>query len=264
VHLSSVSFRVFQSRRVNGLSARDAEIGADLLRAYGRDPDVSRIAESWRGNTFRSMSEELLAHCPPLPELDLIVLAYQTPDLHVAEAAGCYLAERCPGTPVSFAVSEQSAGAPFTALRVAASMYHYGEMAAGAVFVFDPSTPICDADPSSMPLRDSAALIVLGGAGELTLESIQDSYCEDAAAGLREAWSRFPYASAIIGTALARKLPAPMMDSRWVVAPAEHLCTSVWIALAGQLPLSGPVLVADYDPYARRLYTCGLAPAETS
>jgi len=32
VHLSSVSFRVFQSRRVNGLSARDAEIGADLLR----------------------------------------------------------------------------------------------------------------------------------------------------------------------------------------------------------------------------------------
>jgi hypothetical protein len=258
VRLASVSFRTLTEPRAFEWTARHTAIGADLLRAYGRDPGGVDFAD-WRGHTFRSMSEELLAHCPvPVPELDLIVLAYQTPDLHVAESAGCYLAERCPGTPVPFAVSEQASGAPFTALRVAGAMHRDGALRAGAVFVLDPTTPVNDGDPRSVAARDCAALLLVGGDRGPTVESIQDSPCPDAATGLRSL--RGP-ATTIVGTALARALPSSTVDGSCVVAgPPDALCASAWIALAGRLPLDGPVLVADYDPYARRLYSCVVRP----
>jgi hypothetical protein len=107
--------------------------------------------------------------------------------------------------------------------------------------------------------------MLLGGAGEVSVEFVRDRGCADPAADLRDARARFPSTSTVVGTALARQLPPSIVDDAGtVVAPAEHLCTSAWIALAARWPLTEPVLVADYDPYAHRLYTCGLRPVRSS
>jgi hypothetical protein len=262
IHLSQVAFRVFADRQEYHLTQRQEEIGADLLRAYGRAPDATVLA-GWRGHTFSSMGARLLAdHAGPVADLDLVVLAYQTPDLHVAEVAGCYLAETCPGDPIAYAVSEQGAGAAFTALRVADAMYRFGDLTNGALFVFDPTTPICEPERAGKPPHDSAVLMMLGDSRDARLDNVSERAVVDPAAELAALVARWPAARAIVGGALAARLgPALLAHPRVLVSSADFLCTSAWITLAEHWPVPGPVLVADYDPYARRLFSCGLSPA---
>src|SRR5262245_20285198 len=120
VRLSGLTAGVYLGRREFTYSTHQRRIAEDLLVAYGMgEPDPS--PEIWRGHSFVSMAEDLLTAragtSGPLTDLDHVFLAIQTTDLHVGEAAGCYLTERCPGHPQSLGVSEQGAGAPFTALR---------------------------------------------------------------------------------------------------------------------------------------------------
>lgn len=261
VRLSAIQYRVFLEPPYQVVSAQHLQVAVDLLRSYGREVDVADLA-TWRGNSFTSMSDGLLADLDgPLPELDFVLLAYQTPDLHVADVAGCYLADRCPGDPVAFSVSEQGPGAVFTALRVADAMYRFGDLREGALFVYDQTGEVWDAEPGMRAAAyDSAAMVRLGGSGEVAVESVTEQVVDDPYRELAAAMAERLDALVVVGTTLALA-GRPPTGQRVVLAPADHACTSAWVAVSWLWPLAEPVLVADYDPRTARLYTCTLVPA---
>src|SRR5262249_51745452 len=152
-------------------------------------PDLS-VLDDWRGHSFSGMTGDLLSDLDePLAELDLVVLAYQTPDLHVAEAAGCYLAHRCPGGPASFAISGPGPGSAFTALKVADSMYRCGVLGAGVLFVLDQTTPIREPGTRWDSQSDAAVLVHLGGHGQVEVHEVIETAAGDPAAALAEVMS---------------------------------------------------------------------------
>jgi hypothetical protein len=102
------------------------------------------------------------------------------------------------------------------------------------------------------------------------LARIVGTACGQAVRAHREILARYAadrpaIATTVVGAALARVLlPSTVDGVRVLAGPAEHLVTSTWIAVAGRLPLAGPVLVADYDPYACAIYVGLLNPAWSS
>ncbi|GAB3465394.1 hypothetical protein [Actinophytocola sediminis] len=261
VRLSGLTAGVYPGRREYRYSAHQQRIATDLLVAFGRD-GADQAAESWRGHSFVSMTEDLLTARPaPLSELDHVLLAYQTPDLHVGEAVGCYLTERCPGHPQSLGVSEQGAGASFTALRVAGAMARAGALRQGLLFVLDQTSPLTE--PGEVPdtRRDAGVVVDLGAGGDLELVESGHVRTDRPAPELATVRERHRGLPVIVGTALAACLPLPdRLADGVTVAPADHAITSVWFALAALWPLRGPVLLADYDRYAGGLYTARLDP----
>src|SRR5262245_49037086 len=92
VRLSGLTAGVYPGRRDVTYSTHQRRIAEDLLVAYGMG-DADPSADTWRGHSFVSMAEDLITAragtSGPLPDLDHVFLAFQTPDLHVGEAAGC-------------------------------------------------------------------------------------------------------------------------------------------------------------------------------
>jgi hypothetical protein len=263
VRLSGLTVRVYRDRREHDFYNRDEQTTVALLRAHGLAPDMS-IVDQWRGHSYAAMTGDLLAdRSTPLPDLDLVVLAYHTPDLHVAEAAGCYLAQRCPGEPTSFAISQQGPGSAFTALRVADSMCGFGALRAGAVFVLDQTTPVCEPGTPWQQQADAAVLVEVGTEGPVELYELAETATADPVLGLGEAIARRPVDTIVVGVTLGALLTGEVLaDPRLVVGPTGHSCTSAWVALAEQWPLNGPALLADYDPHAGRLHFGWLGPVE--
>jgi hypothetical protein len=259
VRLSGLTAGVYPGRREVRYTVHQRRIAQDLLVAFGRTAADSS-ADTWRGHSFVSMTEDLITARPaPLPVLDHVLLAFQTPDLHVGEAAGCYLSERCPGNPQSLGLSEQGAGAPFTALRVADAMVRSGALNRGLLFVLDQTSPLTE--PGEVPdiNRDAGVMVDIGGTGDVELVESTHVRTDRPAPALAEVRDRNVDVPVIVGTALAACLPLPDLLAS-TVAPADYAGTSVWFALAALWPLRGPVLLADYDRYAGGLYTARLDP----
>lgn len=147
----------------------------DLARLYGRRLDLSRLHGA-RGNSFTDMAEGLLG---PLGLLglhergvDLIVLALHGFDCGPQKAIGCRIVELVAGRPQVFAVAEQGAAAPFTALKLAAALQRAGEAETAAVITMEQSTaPIVDG--AVLPDRDRAVGVVLAESGPLAVESVE-------------------------------------------------------------------------------------------
>lgn len=263
VRLSWLTAGVYPGHRRVRQSEGQRRFVADLSAAFALETDP--VADTWRGHSFVSMSEDLLtaraAAAGPLPALDHVLLAYQTPDLHVADAAGCYLTERCPGQPQSLGVSEQGAGAPFTALRVADALVRGGALVRGLLFVLDQTSPL--REPGQLPdvHRDTGVVLDIGAAGDVELLGSGHVPTDRPALALAEVRARHGDVPVVVGTALAACLPLKdLLAPGLSVAPADHAVTSAWFALAARWPLRGPVLLADYDRYAGGLYTACLAP----
>jgi hypothetical protein len=264
VRLSGLTAGVYPGRREFTYSTHQRRIAEDLLVAYGLG-DADPAADTWRGHSFASMAEDLITARPaPLPELDHVFLAFQTPDLHVGEAAGCYLTERCPGHPQSLGVSEQGAGAPFTALRVAAAMVQGGALNRGLLFVLDQTTPLQEPGTAPDIHRDAGVMVDLGADGDVELVESTHVRTDRPALALGHVRDRHDGVPVVVGTALAACLPlTDLLSPNVSVAPADYAVTSVWFALAALWPLGGPVLLADYDRYAGGLYTARLDPVVT-
>ncbi|MYR81674.1 hypothetical protein K7395_09010 [Streptomyces filamentosus] len=212
-----------------------------------------------RGNGFVSMSEALLAEGEATgPALDAVFLAYRSPDLITHDVAGCYLAERLPGTPVPLAVADQGVGAPFTALRIAASMARSGELTQGALFVFDQnSTGWHEPFGRDTPVDTDAAVLLTFEAGDAGVRNITERRTEDPANALGELRGDHPAVPVLAGAGLRAHVP----DADGPPAGAGRDCTSVWFALADRSPLRQPVLLADYDRVTGRLHSCLVAPS---
>lgn len=259
VRLAGLTAGVYPGRREVRYTTHQRRIAQDLLASFGRD-ERDASADTWRGHSFVSMTEDLITARPtPLPDLDHVLLAFQTPDLHVGEAAGCYLTERCPGHPQSLGLSEQGAGAPFTALRVADAMVRSGALNRGLLFVLDQTSPL--GEPGAEPdiHRDAGVMVDIGGAGDVELVESTHVRTDAPASALAVVRDRNAGVPVVVGTALAACLPLRELLAT-TVAPADYAVTSVWFALAALWPLRGPVLLADYDRYAGGLYTARLDP----
>ncbi|HEY4023717.1 MAG TPA: hypothetical protein VGM75_33890 [Pseudonocardiaceae bacterium] len=263
VRLSGLTVRVYRGDRDNRDYSWDEPTSLALLRANGRPEDMA-IMRQWRGHAYTAMTADLLdGLARPLPELDLVVLAYQTPDLHVGEAAGCYLAQRCPGDPASFAISQQGPGAAFTALRVADSMHAFGALRAGAVFVLDQTTPLCEPGTDWRAQLDATVLVEVGTDGPVLLHRTWEAE-GDPVELLANAIGQQDVGRIVVGATLGARLDRrTQADPRLLIGPGEHGCTSAFVALEKLWPVTEPVLLADYDPDAGRLHAGWLGPVES-
>jgi hypothetical protein len=135
-------------------------------------PYDMRFDPSWTAGgtnlTFLDLAEGVLGAVQgPAPDPDLLILAYALPDPHGLEKTlAAHLNRVLGGRSMSFAVSEQGLGAPFTALRVAGAYLESGRCRSAALFILEqtsfpyPEPFVRDAD-----LVDSAVLLTLGAEG---------------------------------------------------------------------------------------------------
>ena len=262
IRLSGVTCATFW-QRCGPLHSGSLQVARETLEAYGRaDEFESRLGQ--RGNSFIAMGEALLGQVGgPPPEVDAVILAYQTPDLPSPDVAGCYFAQRFAGCPVPLSIDEQGPGAAFTALRVADAMLRLGELRHAALLAYDQNAPVWEASAAVQSLPDSAVLLLLGTGGQVRVEEIAERQTADPAAALADALGRHPRARALVGTSLLDQLGATAQDERVIPPPREHLFTSAWMSLARLWPLTRPVLVADFHAYTSRLYSCLLTPEES-
>lgn len=244
---------------------------------FDLDPSYVRDAVDWcghaedvdaallrTGTTFVTMCDALLdGLTSPLSDLDTVLLAYHKPDLLRPEVAGCYLADRLPGSPVPFSVSGQGGCAAFTALGIAQGMLREGEATTGALFTFDQQVAAWDVQEPAAEPPDAAALLTFGVDGAVAVEDLSEvrtTEPEDPspAAALADARARHPGVATVIGAGLAATLTDRPEDVE--VADAGALCTGVWAVVAERWPLREPVLLADRQLDSGRFHSCLLVP----
>lgn len=230
----------------------------DLVTAYGRDREWAALGGA-RATSYTSMAAGVLAALAPrVGRLDHIVLAHATPDIDCWTSVGCYLAERAPGGPLVFCVSDQGVAAPFTALRMAGELARDTPAAGRSmVLVLDQRTvPWPVERPELVPERDTAVALILRPAPPgrgMRLGQHTDVAPEAVPGHLTETLTSTP-AALIAGP----RVPlTAALRARTRPAPAGGVCTSVW----ADLPGSGGLVVAEYDPELRYLCTATLEAA---
>jgi len=259
--VSGVAAATFRERR-EPLNSGDVRIVREMLEAHGRADELEEQLRL-RGNSFIAMGEDLLRQVGgPVPQADAVILAYQVPDLHTPDVAGCYFSQRLVGGPVPLSIDEQGPGAAFTALRVADAMFRLGELRSAALFAYDQNAPVWGASEAVQSLPDSAVLLLLGASGPMRVEEITELPTADPGAALAVSLDRYPRALALVGGSLMDRLGDLAAHERIVRAPRAHLFTAAWMSLARLWPLAGPVIVADFHDQASRLYSCLLVRQE--
>jgi hypothetical protein len=130
-----------------GHTARLAAYLADLLRQYGLAMEPGALEPG--GQSYGEMAEALIAATVPEGEqIDLLVLAYDIPDITPGRATATYLSHVCPGDPLAFAVSDQGAEAASTARRLIREYARTGLRRALLLLVeqtalpYDPGVPV--------------------------------------------------------------------------------------------------------------------------
>lgn len=261
IRLSGVTCSTFWARE-EPLDSGNPQVTREILEAFGRGGEIEE-RRGRRGNSFITMGEDLLrlAGGPP-PQADAVILAYQVPDLHSPDVAGCYFAQRFAGGPVPLSIDEQGPGAAFTALRVADAMFRLGELRRVALFAYDQNAAVWESCEDVQSLPDSAVLLLLGASGSVAVEEITECETADPGDAVAESLSRHPRARAVVGRSLMDQLGIMVVHERVIPAPREHLFTAAWMSLARLWPLCGPVLVADFNTKTSRFYSCLLVPEE--
>jgi hypothetical protein len=263
VRLSGASCQVFPER-AEPVFGGDAEYARAVLRYAGREAGAERYQRQV-GNSFITMGEALLAGLPgALPEQDMVLLACHAPDLFHHEVAGCYLAERLPGTPVPCSVGSQGPGSVFTALRIADGLCQLGELGRGLLFGYDQNAVLWNPRHPARDLPDAAVLLQFGARGDVAVTCLDEVPAGPqglgAAAVFQAARERSPGVPAVVGHSLWDQLDGQAGPG---VTPATGLwSTGVWAHLARCWPLREPVLVADYDPGGQRVYLALLVPED--
>jgi hypothetical protein len=202
----------------------------DLTRTHGLPFDRELLSRT--GNTFIGMAEALLKDKVTEP-VDLVVLAWATPDFDPRLSAPVNLTAVLPGGPLAFAVSGQGPLAPFTALRLAGAYAERHSYDRVLVLILDQATMPFEA---VLPPRDAAVALVLERPGAIEVgQELTD-------------WD----GTVIIGQNVD---PAMIPAGNIVRAPIGYPCTGLWSALADHRGRERTILV-DYDPVLRDLGVC--------
>lgn len=246
----------------------------DLAR-YSGIPCQEDVVRTGRGNTFEGMGLALLSDLGEHGgDIDLLILAYSTPDLLPSKMTAPALAELFPGSPLVLAVTDQGRSAPFTALALARGYALRHGFRRALVMAFDQSLL-----PYATPQSDDQR-IDGDGAVALLLEAGPDGsagagYQVRQTSGL--APERVPGELQRLLVALAPEgsgllLAGPGVDRDWVPpraaasvrwAPAGYPCTALLGGLAERLPAAGPgpVVLVEYDRALGDLSVCRIDPA---
>ncbi|SHM35186.1 hypothetical protein [Actinacidiphila paucisporea] len=251
----------------------------DLLRPYGLALDAAALAGA--GHAYGEMAEVLIERAVPTGEsVDLLVLAYSVPDIAPGRATTTRLSHVCPGTPMAFAVTDQGAAAPFTALRLIRA--YAGRLPRALLLVVEqPSLPYDSGIPVDLPATSSGVALLLGPPtpGTPTTPLGRVTTGPASAAQARTALAKFagpatgadplaePAAPAavILGSALAAQAPPLPGAPRVRTAAPGRPTTGVWWELAAELSAPpaepAPLIVADHDPLSGTLSVAAFAAA---
>jgi hypothetical protein len=241
-------------------SARDPALRAyvaDMLRPYALDLAEDRLTEgqSYGEMAAALLTDELAAQDP----VDLLVFAFAVPDVAPWRATASYLSHLCPGQPFAFAVCDQGAVAPFTALRLIRDYASAGGCQRSLLVVAEQAAmPYQQARaralaPAATPARHAVVALLWDQGGHsvpgrlarvgLHVTSTRALACRLVADAVADLPGDL---TTVVGTGLAGEDLAAGLPGRVIVAPPEQPSTGVWWELAAGLP--GMVLLADYDP----------------
>ncbi|WP_329493195.1 hypothetical protein [Kitasatospora herbaricolor] len=283
LRVARVVTRDFDGRSETSLDPDLRVFVSDLTRPYGVPLREDLLVEGV-GHSYGEMAEGLLRDALPEGEpVDLLILAFSSPDVRPGRSAALHLSRFCPGSPLAFAVCDQGSAAPFTALRIATDYARTGACRRAVVLVTEAAQLHHEpARPVALPERHCAVLLVCeadGGEGGGAVVRQSSGPAADPAPDLvRAEWAALgPTAALVLGPELAapsqgrdsgtaaRPVPAGGSGSdRTAAARDGQPLTGIWTALAERLPgwraERRPVLVADLDRRLGRLSTLTLLP----
>jgi hypothetical protein len=222
-------------------TARLSAYLTDLVGQYGMSLSPSAL-DPVRGQSYGEMAVELLPDSP----VDLLVLAYDVPDISPGRAVSTYLTHVCPGEPMSFAVSDQGRAAAFTALslmRIYAATHPRALLIAveQADLPYDPGVPV------SLPAAHAGIALHLDATTAAACASVTVTPDSEAVLDNLDA------STVVLGGGLAA-LADDVKADRVVLADPAQPMTGVWESLAAlDLDTAGRIAVADYDPALRYL-----------
>lgn len=226
-----------------GHTARLSTYLTDLLSQHGLSLAPSAL-DPVRGQSYGEMAVELLPDSP----IDLLVLAYDVPDISPGRAVSTYLTHVCPGEPMSFAVSDQGRAAAFTALSLM-RVYAATHPRALLIAVEQTDLPYDPGVPVSLPAANAGVALHLDATSAAACVSVTVTPDADADAAL----DGLDASTVVLGGGLAA-LADDVKADRVVLADPAQPMTGVWESLAGlDLGTAGRIAVADYDPALRYL-----------
>lgn len=236
------------------------------------------------GHSYGEMAEALIQALAPAEPVDLLVLAYAVHDVQPGRATATYLSSLCPGTPLSFAVSDQGPAAAFTGLRIAQAYLAGGSAGVGGAGVGGaagrallvvaeqagqpyPSSGVRPAEHRGLALLLAGGNAPAGATGRLTGLRQRPAVAPDDVAGQAAA----DLAELSAGHRSVRVVASPALARLWApdglrTGPAGQPSTGVWWQLLDELDteLSEPadlIVAADYDPELGYLCLAAFEPA---
>jgi hypothetical protein len=246
---------------------------SDLLRPYRLAPETA-VAHDRRGHSYGEMAAALIADVvPPGLAIDVVVLAFASPDITPGRASATYLSHVCPGNPLAFALCDQGAATAFTGLRL---IREYARAGAGRsallIVVEQADLQYRPAGPATVPQAHTAVALLLGAAAGPTRPAVQELrqhadvpperagalFAADVAA-LRAGYADL---TLVVGPLLASAAADIPGVARTRLSAAGRPFTGPWWELAAELADDPPpvrrdtvrrVLLADYDPQLRYL-----------
>ncbi|MEV7598303.1 hypothetical protein AB0O91_13090 [Kitasatospora sp. NPDC089797] len=214
---------------------------SDLVRPYGL-PLREDLLRAGVGHSYQELAAGLLDEALTEDEpADLLILAFDTPDVRPGAPSSLGLSRSVPGAPLAFAVCDQGTAAAFTALRLAAE-YQRAGACRRAVVVLAEQTALHHEppEPVAMPQRHAAVVLVCEeqpGPGLAVRQFSGPDRPEPSVRGL--AAELGPGAVVLDGTAVDRD------------GPAAQPFTGLWARLAEGLPewraQRRPLLLAGAD-----------------
>ncbi|MET9402478.1 hypothetical protein [Kitasatospora sp. NPDC002965] len=222
---------------------------SDLVRPYGLPLREDLLTEGV-GHAYEELAAGLLAEAlGPDEPADLLIQAFDSPDIRPGAPTSLALSRSCAGTPTALALCDQGTATAFGALRAAVAYWRTG-IGGRAVVVLAEQTALhyLPPEPVVLPERHCAVVLVCetGPGEDLTVHQESLMEPESAAKEVRRQAEALGADTAVL---LSAGLDVPDVDA--IRTPAGQPFTGLWSELAARLPgwrdERRPVLLADLD-----------------
>ncbi|MFJ8039302.1 hypothetical protein ACIRBX_02155 [Kitasatospora sp. NPDC096147] len=241
LRISRAVHRRFDGRSAASLDPDLRRFAADQARPYGLALREDLLSEGV-GHTYAEMGEALLDDLALTGDrltedrpADLLLLAFDVPDVQPGLANTLRLSRACPGQPLAFAIGDQGPLSPFTALRIADRYARTGACERALVLLLEqPALHYRPPGPVELPEHAEGVLLLCEQTDDtrtLTVDQ-SESAPRPAPAPGPEAWrSSWPYPE-----------PPPPAD-----ATTGQPLTGAWTAVLAGWHGEGPLLVRGTD-----------------